>query len=152
MPIKVIVCFSLSCFCLNHWFIIGFRLVTGFTCQAAKRVHYTLETPFFGWQKYKKMENRPELGCRIFLSISWKIRTFADEKRENLSPFFRLAERTTPRQFVELKKSFSMRKSIIAMAILAIMVSTTFMSCNSQAQEKESITWCLWRFQMADTM
>ena len=31
-----------------------------------------------------------------------------------------------------------MRKSIIAMATLAIMVSTTFVSCNSQAQEKES--------------
>lgn len=30
-----------------------------------------------------------------------------------------------------------MRKSIIAMATLAIMVSTTFVSCNSQAQEKE---------------
>lgn len=31
-----------------------------------------------------------------------------------------------------------MRKSIIAMATLAIMVSTTFVSCNNQAQEKES--------------
>ena len=31
-----------------------------------------------------------------------------------------------------------MRKSFIAMATLAIMVSATFVSCNSQAQEKES--------------